>query len=58
MPKSEMLNGVPAMPHEAYCTRVALYLERKVSGVWSGLPDTAAADQQVAKYDNENCSFP
>lgn len=46
------------MPHEAYCTRVALYLERKVSGVWSGLPDTAAADQQVAKYDNENCSFP
>lgn len=46
------------MLHEAYCSSVALNLEKKVSGLWSGLPDTAAADQQVAKYDNEDCSLP
>ncbi|KAF2981870.1 hypothetical protein EK904_011824 [Melospiza melodia maxima] len=49
-PKSEMLNGVSAMLHEAYCSSVALNLEKKVSGVWSGLPDTAAADQQARSF--------
>lgn len=46
------------MLHEAYCSRVALNLGRKISGLQSGLPDTATADQQVAKYENEDCSFP
>lgn len=45
------------MLHEAHCNSVALSIENKVSGVWLGLPDTAAADQQVAKYNNEDCSF-
>lgn len=46
------------MLHEADCNRVALSLGTKVSQLWSGLPDTATADQQVAKYDNKDCSFP
>lgn len=37
------------MLYEAYCSRVALNLGRKVSGLWSGLPDSATTDQQVAK---------